>query len=186
MVLESMKRSILPLKIYRTNATALGYELRTYADELERLFSRLDALLDEGFIATASDLGLTVYEEIFGPPHPELTPAQRRERLLQRLTLGEGDFTRNGVEKALDSFGLDYTIAEFPTLNRLNIQAQTDYSKAEQAFISRETAKIVPAHLEFQLVFNTLTWTQLDARNKTFSGLDSDNLSWEQIDALES
>ena len=101
------------------------------------------------------------------------------------MSLGEGDFTPAGIRKALDSFGLEYVISEFPTLNRLNIEAQTDYSKAEQAFISREVSKTVPAHLEFQLVFNTLTWNELDARNKTFSALDNDNLMWEEIDSLE-
>ena len=185
MVLQSLRRNLAPLGIYHPNAEALGYELKAYADELERLYTWLDTLLDEGFIQTAEDIGLTVYEELFGPSRDELTPEVRRERLLQRMTLGEGDFTPSGIEKALDSFGLSYTISEFPNLNRLVIAAQTHYSSAEKAFIAQETEKIVPAHLEYQLVFNTLTWAQLDARDRTFRRLDSDNLRWEQIDALE-
>ena len=185
MVFESMKRALAPLEIYRSNAVQLRHELRVYADEIERLYDYLDAMLPEGFIATATDRGLREYEELFGPAQDSLSTAERRERLLKRLTLGEGDFTPAGIRKALDSFGLDYTISEFPTLNRLNIIAQTDYTKAEQAFIANETAKIVPAHLEYQMVFNTLMWSELDALNKTFSALDSENLRWEEIDALE-
>ena len=185
MVLQSMKKALMPLMIYRSDAPNLGNELKAYADELERLYTELDTLLPEGFLASATGRGLTEYEELFGPGQSSLTAAERRERLQKRLTLGEGDFTPAGIRKALDSFGLEYTISEFPTLNRLNIVAQTDYSKAQQALIAAETAKIVPAHLEFQLVFNTLMWSELDALNKTFATLDYENLTWDEIDSLE-
>lgn len=185
MVLQSMKKALLPLTIYRSDARNLGRELRAYADEIERLYQQINEMLPEGFIATAQDRGLKEYEELFGPEQSSLTAAERRERLLSRMNLGEGDFTPAGIRKALDSFGLEYAISEFPTLNRLNIVAQTDYTKAEQAFIKSEVAKIVPAHLEFQLVFNTLMWSELDALNKTFAVLDSEDLDWDEIDSLE-
>jgi len=185
MVLQSMKRALSPLEIYRTNAPNLLNELKTYADEIELLYTQLDELLPEGFLTTATGIGLREYEELFGPEMTSLSAAERRNRLKLRMSLGEGDFTPTGIRKALDSFGLEYTISEFPTLNRLNIIAQANYTKAQQAFIRREVEKIVPAHLEFQLVFNTLMWSELDARDKTFSALDNDNLRWEQIDALE-
>lgn len=121
---------------------------------------------------------------MFGPPRGDLSVAERRERLKKRMSLNDGDFTPAGIRKALDSFGLEYVISEFPAQNRLEITAQTRYSQAERAFISRETAKIVPAHLEFQLVFNTLMWSELDARDKTFAELDNDDLRWEEIDSL--
>lgn len=185
MVLESLRRSLLPLLIYHTRAQNLSNELKTYADEIERLYARFEAMLPERFLATATDRGLREYEELFGPVRDSLSAEERRERLRLRLSLGEGDFTPAGIYKALDSFGLEYVVAEFPTFNRLNIVAQTEYSKAEQAFIRQEVNKIVPAHLDFQLLFNTMTWEQLDGRNKTFAALDDDNLSWEEIDALE-
>lgn len=185
MVLQSIRKSLSPLGFYRTNAPMLSCELRAYADEIERLYTQLDALIPERFLLTATDIGLAEYEEIFGPVRDDLSVEERRARLRLRLSLGEGDFTPAGIRKALDSFGLEYVISEFPSLNRLNISAQTEYSKAQQAFISRETAKIVPAHLEFQLVFNTMKWSELDDRNKTFATLDHDDLMWEEIDALE-
>lgn len=185
MVLQSMKKALLPLMIYRSDARNVGRELRTYADEIELLYDQLDVLIPEGFIATATDRGLREYEELFGPAQDALSAQTRRERLLGRMNLGEGDFTPAGIRQALDSFGLEYVIAEFPTLNRLNIIAQADYTKAQQAFIRSEVAKIVPAHLEFQIVFNTLMWSELDARDKTFAALDNENLDWDEIDSLE-
>ena len=185
MILQSMKNAMNPLGIYDPDAPVIGYELKTYANEIERLYAELDAMFPERFITTAQDIGLRVYEEMFGPARDGEDLDERREQLRLRMSLGEGDFTPAGIRKALDSFGLEYVIAEFPAMNRLNIIAQADYSKAEQAFISREVAKTVPAHLEFQMVFNTLMWSELDQRNKTFSQLDHDNLMWEEIDSLE-
>lgn len=174
-----------PLLIYRNRPENVENELKTYADEIERLYTKLDERLPERFLSTATDRGLREYEELFGPARDALSVEERREMLRKRLSLGEGDFTPEGIRKALDSFGLEYLVSEFPAFFRLNIIAQTDYTKAEQAFIRREVEKIVPAHLGFQMVFNTLTWQELDARNKTFAQLGNDNLTWEEIDALE-
>ena len=182
---ENMKAALGAITLYDPDAPNLSAELRAYADELDRTRSELDALLPERFLQTAGDRGLSEYEEMFGPAMSGLSLEERRRRLLLRMTLGGGDFTPAGICRALDSFGLDYAIAEFPALNRLNITAQSDYSKAQQDLIRQETGKIIPAHIEYQLVFNTLTWAQLDARDKTFAQLDNDNLTWEQIDALE-
>lgn len=184
-VLQNMKKALGAIRLYDTDAPNLSAELRSYADELDRLYDELDELIEERFLLTAGDRGLSVYEELFGPVRRDLSIEDRRRLLRLRLTLGGGDFTPAGIRQALDSFGLEYIISEFPAYNRLNIIAQTDYSKAQQSFIKRETAKIIPAHIEYQLVFNTLTWRELDARNKSFSALDNDNLTWAQIDALE-
>lgn len=184
-VYENMKEAIGAIRLYDADAPHLSAELRAYADELERLYDGLDGLLPERFLLTAGDRGLSAYEEMFGPARTGTALEERRRLLKLRFSLGGGDFTPGGIRQALDSFGLEYVIAEFPHFNRLNIIAQTDYTKAQQAFIRRETAKIIPAHIEYQLVFNTLTWSELDARDRTFASLDHENLTWEQIDALE-
>lgn len=185
MVLESMKRAIGAIGVYDVEAPALSAELRAYADELERLYAALAAILPERFLSTAGDEGLSAFERLFGPARSEMSLSERRLRLQKRLSLGGGSFTLAGIEQALDSFGLSYIIDEHPAYNRLNIIAQADYTKAEQAFIAAEVGKIVPAHIEYQMVFNTLTWSELDARDKSFAQLDNDNLNWEQIDALD-
>ena len=184
MVLESIKRHMAAVGVYDGAFARSGAELRVVAEELERLYDEPDQGMEERFLSTATGEGLSVYEEIFGPAHPELSAAERRARLRLRIGLAEGDFTPSGIRSALDSFGLEYTISEFPRLYRLNILATADYTEAEQAFIRQEVAKIVPAHLIVQMVFNTLTWSELDSRNRSFAVLDGENLTWEQIDAL--
>ena len=182
MVYESMKKYMTPLTMYDEDAAALGFELRTYASEIERLYSVLGTMFRERFIGTAEDIGLRVYEEIFGPERDDESVEDRREMLSLRMNLGEGDFTPTGIRKALDSLGLSCVISEFPTLNRLNITATTDYSLAQQAFILSEITKIVPAHLDFQMTFNTITWDQLDALDRTFSAIDAEDQTWDQFD----
>ena len=179
---EKMKAALAPVGIYSDDAPVLDAELNAYASELERMYTDLDSMFRERFIATAEDVGLSEYEKLFGPVRTGESAENRRAMLQLRMNLGGGDFTPAGIRRALDSLGLQYTISEYPSLNRLTITATTDYSRAEQAFIRREVARIVPAHLEFQLTFNTLTWAQIDAMDKRFSELDGDDLTWRQID----
>lgn len=181
-VYENMKERLSTVKLYDDDAAALSWELNAYAAEIELLYTRLGEMFRERFISTAQDQGLSEYEKLFGPVRENDSAAERRRMLLLRLNLGNNDFTSAGFQKALDSFGLVYTISEFPVLGRMNVIATTDYSPAEQAWIRKEVSKIVPAHIEFQLSFNTLTWEQWDAFNKTFNTLDSDDLTWSQID----
>ena len=182
MIYEMMKKRLSPVTVYREDAAYLEAELRAYASELERLYDELEGMFKERFISTAEGEGLKVYEELFGPERTGESIEKRREMLRLRMNLGEGDFTPAGINKALDSLGLSYVISEYPELERLTITATADYTEAEQAFIKREVEKIVPAHLDFQLTFNTLTWSQLDALDRSFTDMDNEDLSWGQID----
>lgn len=181
-VFDKMKERLSRVRIYDDNAPVLGWELSAYASELELLYTSLSELFRERFISTAEDIGLSVYEALFGPVRDEESAEERRRLLLLRLNLGNSDFTVAGFRRALDSFGFTYTISEFPEIGRMNVIAATDYSPAEQAWIRNEVLKIVPAHIEFQLSFNTMTWAQWDALNNTFGTFDSDDLTWDQID----
>lgn len=183
-VLDNLYRYHSPIGIYDIGADALSWELKAYAGELQRLYADLGILFRERFVTTAQDIGLKAYEEVFGPERRDESAEERREKLLLRMNLGGGDFTPAGIRKALDSFGLKYTLSEFPYIGKMTVTATTDYSQAEQAWIRREVEKIIPAHIEFQLTFNTMTWTQLDALDRTFAAIDSEDLTWQQIDNL--
>ena len=86
-----------PIGYYADNASELHAELHVYADELERLYDTLEAILPERFIATAGDIGLRAYEELFGPALTGAPIGVRRERLRKRLTISASDFTLSGV-----------------------------------------------------------------------------------------
>ena len=183
-VYENMKSRLSPVKIYGDEAQALRLELQTYSAELERLYTEYGEMFRERFIETAQDEGLKAYELLFGPERSVESTEERRRMLRLRMELGEGDFTPAGIRKALDSFGLQYVISEFPHLNKLNIVAVTEeYSPAQQAWIRREVEKIIPAHIDFQLTFNTMTWEQWDTLDRTFHAIDNENAMWQQIDS---
>lgn len=179
---QAMRALLAPVRVYGDSSPNLDAELQVYAEEIELLYSQLDELLRERFIGTARDLGLRVYEELFGPERSGESVEHRREMLNLRINLGGGDFTLSGIEKALDSFGLSYTISEFPDIDKLNINATSDYTQAEQEFIRSEVSKIISPSVEFQLTFNTMTWDEIDALDKTFAESDSDGLTWDELD----
>ena len=181
-VLDNLKVRLRPIKLYDEEAEALLWELKAYADEIGLLYSDLGQMFRERFISTAQDRGLSEYESLFGPVRENESADDRRRKLLLRMNLGDGDFTLAGIRKALDSFGISYTISEYPETGRLSVNATSDHTQAQQAWISREAAKIIPAHIEFQLSFNTLTWDQWDALNRTFSEIDAKDQTWQQID----
>ena len=181
-VFERLKDVLSPVGIYASDAAVLFCELKVYADELELLYAELGAMIRERFVTTAEDMGLTAYEAFFGPVRTDESIEDRREMLLLRMNLGGGDFTPAGIRRALDSFGLEYTISEFPQIGKLNVTAVTDHSVAQQAWIRREVEKIIPAHVEFQLTFNSMTWAQIDALDRTCREIDSEDQTWEQLD----
>lgn len=181
-VLDNLKNRLAPIGVYREDAPVLTWELIAYAAELERLYTELSVMFRERFIDTAQDEGLRAYELLFGPERTGESTEERRRLLKLRMELGDGDFTPAGIRKALDSIGIQYTISEFPHLNKLNVIAVSDHAPAQQAWIRREVSKIIPAHIEFQLTFNTMTWQQWDALDRTFSAIDTEDQTWDQID----
>ena len=183
MIYEKMSERMRAVRLYDEDAVNLNTELSVYAEELERLHTELESALRERFITTAVDEGLSTYESLFGPVRSGESAASRREKLLLRLSLGEADFTPAGIRRSLDSLGIRYELSEYPSLYRLNINVTSDHSYKEKVFIRREVADMIPAHLNYQLTFNTLTWQQLDQMDCSFAENDSANLTWAQIDA---
>lgn len=181
-IYEKLLSRHLPVGVYGGDPDALCDELKAYAAELELLYGELKRIFRERFITTAEDEGLRAYEVLFGPDRTGESVESRREMLLLRMNLGNGDFTLAGLKKALDSLGLRYVISEFPQIGKLNVTATTDYTPAQQAWIRREVSKLIPASVEFQLTFNTLTWAQWDALDRTFSVIDSEDSTWQDID----
>lgn len=182
----SMIRKLSDIGVYEMTGDALTEELTVYARELDRVENLLDSVLNEAFFATAMEEGLEGFERIFGPVRSSLSLAQRRGMLCKRLLLGSDSFTPSKMATALDSLNLSYTLSEYPTAFRLNIIADTDYTAGEQALILREIEQMCPAHLEVQVCFNTLPWSELDAKGLTFDEIDALDMTWTAFDQIDS
>ena len=180
--LTSMKNKLMPLNLYILENSHIEDELYVYAVELDRLRAETDRILREGFLDTAEEEGLSEREQMYGRARGDLSSEKRRELIKKRFSLGLGDFTVDGIKTALDSFNLQYTIVEYPSLLKVYVNASGDYTDEEERWIEEQAQKTVPSHLEFQLLFDTLSWEELDASDRTFSVMDAENLSWEQLD----
>ncbi|MEE0875578.1 MAG: hypothetical protein UIH27_19305 [Ruminococcus sp.] len=113
---ESMTQKLAPLGLYRlTPGTQTDLELRVYADELDRLFGRLDEITRECFIATAQDWGVAERERFFGKEKTGSSLEVRRELLMTAERETGSDPTPEGCRKFLRSCGAeDFEIIESP------------------------------------------------------------------------
>ena len=186
-ILADLNKKLGSLDIYNLDDedSNIALELEVYATELERLKDNTAQMLDECLIQSASDYGLSNLEEIFGTDRNDLSVQTRRQMLLKRISLNNNDFTLNGIKRALESFNLEYTISEYPSYNRLVIIADTNYTIAQKEWIKAEVEKIIPSHLEFSLVFNSLSWEELEVQDMTFAAIDNRDLTWNEFDSLE-
>lgn len=183
--LTSLKKALGATGLYRLDGSNVEKELIVYAEELDRLNEKLGEMYREAFIETAQGYGLAEYEKIFSRERDSLSADKRRELIEKRMSLTLADFTRKGIEKALESFSLGFVMTEYPTLLKLNIIAQGDYTAAEEDWIREQTAKIIPAHLEFQMVFNTLSWDEMDEKERIFSEWDALKMTWNDLDNMK-
>lgn len=180
----SMTDALSPLNLYSFDDTNVSKELSVYAYFLDELNAELTTMLNECFIDSAFSYGLSFRELIIGAERMDLTTKKRREMLKLRESICKSSFTVEKIKESIRSFGLDFNISEYPSMYVVRIEAVGDYSKAEQAWITSEIEKIMPAHLSVQVVFGGPTWGKSDSENNTFSDIDTFNFTWEEIDNL--
>ena len=159
-------------------------ELSVYAEEFERLREKLKSILREGFVSTAEDEGLSIYESIWGAKRDELSAEQRRNMILTRLSLCEEDFTAERAEKLLDIVGIKGVIREYPQTFRITVEVEGIESLAKRKWIRNQLRLIFPAHLETDPVFEGFDWQKAEERALTFSQIEERMLCWDDTDIL--
>lgn len=165
-----------------TGTTAVDYELQSYAAGFDPVCDALERLQTESFAATAEDYGLLQRERLFG-----LTPrgslADRREAVLSLGTVAPGDNTRQALEQSMRAAGLDCEICEFPETRTLYLNCPADQDTAYLRDASARIAKLfLPAHLNGELDFRSISWNNIDQTDSSFDASDSRDLTWDAID----
>ncbi|MFS8639313.1 MAG: YmfQ family protein [Symbiobacteriaceae bacterium] len=165
-------------RVVRSMLDAAGAEL----DELRRA---LDEVLAQFFVRT-STWGLDKWEEALGlPPAPNLTEAERRDRIVSHIR-GTGTATISVVRQvaeAYDKGSIDiiedhaaYTvIVRF--VDTRGVPTNIDDLKAA-------VRAVLPAHLDVVYQFRYLLWSELDARQLTWEALDQMALTWPELEVL--
>lgn len=184
--LESMINKLSPLGVYNLNKGSIVYaELAAFAVGLDSLRDTLDTLLKEAFIETAEDFGIDNTERLVGNVREDLPLEKRREMLTERLSFGAGDFTLKGFERLMKLMGVEGRVEEYPKEQRLVLNLTEDvYSLPEREWILSQAKVLLPAHLNWDVVFWGFDWSESDAHNNTFLSIDSKGYTWEKIDYL--
>ena len=185
--LENMVRAMLPIGAYSLNKWDLVYkELETYSRSFDEIGAAVDELIRERFITTAEGEGLERYERIIGPVRDDLETELRREMLKALFTVGENDFTLDGLHRFLDSLGFECSVVEDPSdFHLLMIPQGREYSPAEQELIRERVGEFIPCHLTYTIEFRSADWDEYDSLSKTFDDWDALDLCWDDIDKYE-
>lgn len=181
----SMKNALCALELYDLDDSTVKAELISYACAFDDIRSELEKTLKEYFISTATGYGLEMRELVIGNKRNDLKTDTRRQMLMKRNSINSNSFTPDDIKSSLSSFNLDCEIHEIFDHQLVLIDAVGKYSSAEKQWIRSQVEKIIPAHLSFEIMFNSIPWSTLDAYNKTFAQLDASNKSWNDIDNAE-
>ena len=181
--LESMIKKLRPLKIYDTSTTSNVYaELAAYAEALDYYRNLLDEALCECFISTAEGFGLEIRERVIGDVRRDCSTEQRRAMLITRASLGEMDYTLAGLDRFMNSFGVqDYTLTESPSTQSVAVTITGDYSSNTESWIINQIELTLPVHLNMYVYSGGRNWSTIDSANYKYETLDGQNYTWQQL-----
>ena len=110
---ESMVALLDPLRLYDLSPESfVSRELMAYAAGLALFRQRLEQCRDDLFLATCSLERLARWEELLDLPVARTDEASRREMAAVKLSIGEGDFTPEGIRRSLLAAGLEAELEE--------------------------------------------------------------------------
>lgn len=179
---ESMRESLSKLNLYDFSKANISNELKTYAWFFDMLKEELCTMLNECFVDTAQSYGLSEREAIIGAKRDGVSILERRNMLLLRESINKSSFTVSKIKESLKSFGLECEVYEYPSQYTVVLDSIGDYSKSQIAWIKTEVEKIMPAHLNVEIIINGATWSYSDSKDNTFSYIDSLDMTWNEID----
>ncbi len=182
--IQRLIKALQPLSLYSLKIyTSVYKELESYSVALDVLDEIMDEYIREGFIDTANDYGLSLYEKLYGAERTDLTLEQRREMLIQRINLNVNDNTLSGIKRFFSSLGLKCEIRENPHIFDLYILPLTgEYTSLEQEYIIEKARDFLPCHLTFTIDFRSIDWHGLQQLDLTFAEIDAKQMSWNDFE----
>lgn len=185
--MDNMLKAMAPFSMYVLRIyTSVYKELESYCVGLDVLKETADELITECFIATACDYGLSLYEKLNGPERTDFTTEQRRNMLIQAVTVDCNDNTLNGIYQYLSSLGLECVITENPHICDLYILATGgEYTPIQKKYIREKAEDFLPCHLTFTIDFRSLDWEYLDSLGLVFHQIDLKDMTWSDFEDYE-
>lgn len=141
--------------VYKVTAGSnIENELKAYSAGLDILTQALEEFERECFVDTACSYGLERRELMSGAQRDDLPIDLRRQMLLCRSYFGESDFTLEGILKVFEILGIEGSVVENPTQNKMVLKVKTGgLKKGQRNWILSQVAQLLPAHLETETIF---------------------------------
>lgn len=181
---ESMVALLDPLRLYDLSPESfVSRELMAYAAGLALFRQRLEQCRDDLFLTTCSLERLARWEELLDLPVARTDEASRREMAAVKLSIGEGDFTPEGIRRSLLAAGLEAELEEDFSQRLIRV---TDariiggYQTLDE--VKAQVRRMLPAHLEVEFDIGVLTWEMFEAIGLDFAAWDSRDFTWEWFD----
>ena len=152
---EKMKKILTSSGVYKVSrGSNIENELKAYSAGLDILTQALSELERECFTDTACGYGLVRRELMQGAQRDDLPTETRRQMLICRNSLGESDFTNDGILKVLKILGIEGSVEENPTQNKMTLRVKTKgLKKGQRNWILSQVAQLFPAHLDVNTIF---------------------------------
>jgi hypothetical protein len=181
--LESMVKKLKGAGIYTLRGdSVVDYELQAYAAGLNLAIDALSQLENESFLPTATGYGISYWESQF-QVEAQGSTEERRAALLKRGAITPNNFTKTDMERVLTMAGLNAEICENTAAKRLYVNCLNETTDDAARRSALKTAKLfLPAHLNAELDFRSISWNNIDKLDESFDKKDSLGYTWDAID----
>ena len=154
---QSMASKLLATGLYSLEPdSAVGCELKAYAEELDRMYAELDILLREAFIFTAETYGISEREKFIGRERDDLSLARRRELLMLRKKNADGGHGVADLYQLIESLGvLHYTVTLVQRHGRITIEVSDTLTSEQKADFEKAVKTFTP--VTFETIFRYLS-----------------------------
>lgn len=167
---------------YLKEAQSYKVILEAEGPELDNIETSLDDVLKQLYVETATEEGLTRWEEFVGLSSYAGKPLdQRRSRIISKLR-GMGTVTVAMIQNVAESYVYGHvTVTEHPETYSFTIKFVDPYGIPPNLDdVKAAIEEIKPAHLGVVYEFSYMTWDEFDAYNKTWDQWDALNLTWDE------
>lgn len=127
-------------------------ELKAYAEGLDMVFDELNEMLRECFAETAESYGLTLREKWIKRFNHDMTLAGRRNAIIKALSVNQGDYTYEGMNKIRDSFNLHGNFHSFTSPLKVTFECTDELTNSQKILISNQMRKFMPCWLDFEFI----------------------------------
>jgi len=180
-----MKDQLSALRLYDlSDESLISAELLAYDAAFIILEEMLAEIGRDAFVQTAGADALRRFVSLVGlPPRSDVSASSRRELVIYRMSVARYDFTAIRMLSSARAAGIEAEIIEDPPGERLRVSTIALIDPSLTNVLAGERLEsLLPAHLEWELVFGFTTWNHFEALDFTWTESDALNLPWEKID----